>query len=72
MSGGHTFILNHHIYLFVLPVKSKFSSTMVKESPHPNSGPPNVRKVKDYEEFEILHYFQANKLVCQFPVGKKA
>lgn len=72
MSGGHTFILSHHIYLSVLPVKSKFSSTMFKESPHPNSGLPLIRKVKDYEEFEILLYFQTNKSVGQFPVGKKA
>ena len=48
MSGRHTLILNHHIHLFVLPVKSRFSSTLVKESPYPDGGLPIVRKVKKW------------------------
>ena len=59
-------MLSHHTYLFVLPVKCKFPSIMVKENPHPNSGLPLAGTVKNGEGFHIVP-FQANKIVFQFP-----
>lgn len=67
MNGRHTVILAIIHTLCALPVKSKFPFTVVKESPHLNSELTLVRRVKNYEEFNILIYFQTKSLVCQFP-----
>ena len=40
---------------------------MVKGNPHPNSGLTLVRRVKHCEGHMILTYFQARRLVLQFP-----